>query len=208
MNNKKIDIHKTLKKHKLKPIELKSNKSDSKPKPEDKKEEPKKENNSIQKENEESPKETSFHESILEESIDFAKPAMSIEETLEEPEKKETLEETAGRISNPFQTSPITTGSSQGAYATGLNSGTYSGGPINQNSGSNYQSGGSVNPFLEKENRDRSIFGIPPSSNSSGFDSLKDEFELKQERYRTDQQSQQNTGLPFEEKRKKHEIQY
>lgn len=205
MNPKKIDIHKALKKHKLKPIEIKNNKSDSKTKPEDKKEEQKKESLE-QQEDKESQRETSFHETILEESIEFAKPALSIEETLDEPEKKETLEETAARIGSPFQTSPITTGNSQGVYSTGLNSSTYSGAPINQNSNSNYQSGASVSPFLEKENKERSIFGVPPSSNSTGFDTIRDEFELKQERYRNDQQSQQNTGLPFEEKRKRHEI--
>ncbi len=202
MKQKKIDIHGTLKKHKLKPIEIKSNKLDSKSNPEDKKE-----TIESKPENEEPQKETSFHENILEESIDFAKPALSIEETIDEPEKKETLEETAARIASPFQTSPITTNDSQKAYATGLNSSSYSNGPI-QNSNSSYQSSATVNPFLEKENRDRSIFGIPPSSNSSGFDNLRDEFELKQERYRNDQQSQQNTGLPFEEKRKRHEIRY
>jgi hypothetical protein len=196
---KKINHHKILKKHKLKPIEINSKKKEESESRGNKSEE------KISLEEiagSEKKFNSDFHETILEQSIDFPAPVIKEIEPEIDKEEKETLENTARRIETPFQTNNINTTNNSPNYATGLTSSTYAGIQTQQSSNQSYQSNSSSSPFLDKENLGRRtsqpVLGANDGSSTNDFQSMQDKYKDDRER--------DNTNLPFEERKRRHGV--
>jgi hypothetical protein len=200
---KKHILHKTLK-NKLKPIELKEKKEHKLEK---------EENNSKAKEekeenNQEPEKNSSFHETILEESIDFPKPAIR---EIEEKEEPENLEETVSKESqtipsnNTNPASPKTT--TNLPYQTGLTNTSYGAFNPNQANSSNYDPTrgmqGATQPSLNVRDRNK-VLGAH-SLNENMIANPSDDFQTVQDKYK-DEREKDNTGLPFQNRRRHHGI--
>jgi hypothetical protein len=186
MNKRKLNrIHKEIKKANLKPIELKS--KNKKENIEEKKEEKKEEKSNQQAEEEESgSRDDSFHENILQESIDFAKPILENEsESI-----NQTLEETASNIS-------LTTNHEDNTNPSIYQTSTYDvNKPQDDDLSQKYRTSSSLNSsFTDSGDRNSSRSNPWNNSGQEG-----DEFQNLQEQYRTERE---DTTLPFEQRRRR-----
>lgn len=183
---KNSEIHKELKKIKFNPIKVKTK---EKPKTEDKKEQ-KEEQKEIEKPSE-------FHETILEESISREAPVIKNPEI--QDDKVENLEEFASDLpSTTRQTTPATPYASTN-ISYGLNTSSSS----NYDGTSSYQSNTSSNladsPFEDRRNTIVNPFAIGTNAIRNEQDTFR---RHEEERLR----EQREGALPFEQRRKKHNI--
>jgi hypothetical protein len=178
---------------KLKPVKL------SKQKIENKKEENGKVNGNQKEEIPEEKKQENFHDSILEESIGFAAPVINEEEKNNNENKNETLEETAKDL--PIETRP----ENQNLRPYASTTSNYMNNTIEGDLSSKYKTNSTFTSTLTDRDSRLDPFGNFSSQNSwETPNNRADDFQKLQDQYRNDRQ--ETTGLPFQQKRKRHDI--
>lgn len=176
-------IHNEIKKANLKPVELK--------KKENKQEEAASKENS---EDKNEIRDSSFHESILEESIGFKAPVIESEEK----EEKKDLEETAKEI----QVENKIENQNQRPYAS--TSSSYMNNPAEGDMTSRYRANDIINTSTLSPRNRQDQFGNFSSSQNSWENSSTDDFQKMQDQYKSERE--ETTNLPFQQKRKRHDI--